>query len=116
MAEKLAALQVVRKRLDEAGLGTVCLELHSNKTKKHALLNDVAARIKAQGSFRDPRDLEHVLAGLLNGSRGSRLAGLYKLGKASEAGPPLARDYAMARSQNDARTEAVGHPAAGHLA
>ena len=64
VSEKLAALQVVRKRLDEAGLGIFCLELHSNKTKKHALLNDVGTRIKAQGTFHEPRDLEHVLAGL----------------------------------------------------
>ena len=49
VAEKLAALQVVRKRLDEAGLGTFCLELHSHKTKKHALLNDLAARIQSPG-------------------------------------------------------------------
>jgi len=61
VSEKLAALQVVRKRLDEAGLGIFCLELHSNKTKKHALLNELAARIKVRGSFREPRDLEHVL-------------------------------------------------------
>jgi len=58
VSEKLAALEVVRRRLDEAGLGLFCLELHSHKTKKHALLNDVAARLKAQGSFRDPRDLD----------------------------------------------------------
>jgi len=64
VSEKLAALQVVRKRLDEAGLGIFCLELHSHKTKKHALLNELATRIKARGSFRDPRDLDHVLAEL----------------------------------------------------
>jgi Protein of unknown function (DUF4011) len=58
VAEKLAALEVVRRRLDEAGLGIFCLELHSNKSKKHALLNDVAVRIKAHGSFREPRELD----------------------------------------------------------
>jgi Protein of unknown function (DUF4011)/AAA domain len=64
VSEKLAALQVVRKRLDEAGLGVFCLELHSNKTKKHALLSELEARLKARGSFREPRDLDHVLAEL----------------------------------------------------
>ena len=64
VAEKLAALQVVRRRLDEAGLGTFCLELHSHKTKKHVFLNDLGGRVNARGSFRDPRDLDHVLAGL----------------------------------------------------
>jgi len=34
VSEKLAALEVVRKRLDDAGLGLFCLELHSHKTKK----------------------------------------------------------------------------------
>jgi hypothetical protein len=54
VAEKLAALEVVRRRLDDCGLGTFCLELHSHKTKKGALLNDLAQRLRLQGSFRDP--------------------------------------------------------------
>jgi very-short-patch-repair endonuclease len=58
VSEKLAALEVVRRRLDGAGLGQFCLELHSHKTKKHALLNDIGTRLKAQGSFRDSRDLD----------------------------------------------------------
>jgi len=62
VAEKLAALEVVRRRLDEAGLGDFCLELHSHKTKKHALLNDLAGRLRAQGTFREPRELEQHLA------------------------------------------------------
>jgi len=37
VAEKLAALEVVRRRLDDAGLGMFCLEVHSHKTKKGAL-------------------------------------------------------------------------------
>ena len=62
VAEKLAALEVVRRRLDDAGLGMFCLELHSHKTKKHALLNDIEARLKARGSFREPRELGQHLA------------------------------------------------------
>jgi hypothetical protein len=34
VSEKLAALQVVKNRLENAGLGDFCLELHSNKTNK----------------------------------------------------------------------------------
>jgi KaiC/GvpD/RAD55 family RecA-like ATPase len=34
VAEKLAALQVVQRRLQNEGLGAPCLELHSNKSKK----------------------------------------------------------------------------------
>lgn len=62
VSEKLAALEVVRRRLDETGLGIFCLELHSHKTRKDALLNDLATRLKAGGSFRDPRDLDQNLS------------------------------------------------------
>lgn len=38
VAEKMAALSVVQNRLEKIGLGPFCLELHSNKsTKKHIL-------------------------------------------------------------------------------
>lgn len=37
-AEKMAALNVVRKRLESIGLEPFCLELHSNKTNKSAVL------------------------------------------------------------------------------
>lgn len=62
MSEKLAALEVVRRRLDDAGLGLFCLEVHSHKTKKGALLNDVAQRYTLRASFNDPRDLDRHLA------------------------------------------------------
>lgn len=58
VAEKLAALEVVRRRLDEVGLGIFCLELHSHKTRKDALMKDLAARIQAQRSFSEPRALQ----------------------------------------------------------
>jgi hypothetical protein len=51
VSEKLAALQVVRRRLDQAGLGHFCLELHSHKSRKDAVLRDVEARLDASGSF-----------------------------------------------------------------
>jgi hypothetical protein len=62
VSEKLAALEVVRRRLDDAGLGMFCLEVHSHKTKKGALLSDLAQRYKAHGTFREPRDLDRQLA------------------------------------------------------
>ena len=43
LAEKLAALEVVKKRMEEAGLGEFCLELHSAKVGKAALLDALAA-------------------------------------------------------------------------
>jgi len=62
VSEKLAALEVVRRRLDDAGLGMFCLEVHSHKTKKGALLNDLAQRHQLRGSFKDPRDLDRHLS------------------------------------------------------
>lgn len=58
VSEKLAALEVVRHRLDKVGLGAFCLELHSHKTQKRRLLDDVDDRIKRHGRFDEPRLLE----------------------------------------------------------
>jgi very-short-patch-repair endonuclease len=41
VSEKMAALEVVKARLDEAGLGDFCLELHSNKTNKREVLKEI---------------------------------------------------------------------------
>ncbi len=47
VAEKLAALQVVERRLLALGLEPYCLELHSNKTQKKALLEAIRNRVEA---------------------------------------------------------------------
>ena len=41
VSEKMAALEVVKRRLDSLQLGDVCLELHSNKTTKRAVLDEL---------------------------------------------------------------------------
>ncbi len=41
VAEKMAALEVVEKRLNKIGLGPFCLELHSNKAQKRAVLKQL---------------------------------------------------------------------------
>lgn len=41
VAEKMAALEVVKRRLDSVGLGAACLELHSHKTRKKAVLDEL---------------------------------------------------------------------------
>lgn len=46
VAEKLAALEVVQKRLHDAGLGDFVLELHSHKTRKQALLEEIKRRLE----------------------------------------------------------------------
>jgi hypothetical protein len=46
VAEKMAALEVVKRRLDQVGLGDACLELHSHKANKKAVLLEVARTLK----------------------------------------------------------------------
>ena len=41
VAEKMAALEVVKRRLDTVHLGDACLELHSHKTNKRAVLDEL---------------------------------------------------------------------------
>ncbi|MDA0588220.1 MAG: DUF3320 domain-containing protein [Planctomycetota bacterium] len=41
VAEKMAALEVVKQRLDALGLGEMCLELHSHKASKRSVLADL---------------------------------------------------------------------------
>ena len=48
VSEKLAALQVVKSRLEKAKLGDFCLELHSHKTQKRRVVDDLRARHTGQ--------------------------------------------------------------------
>ena len=41
VAEKMAALEVVKCRLGNAGLGDMCLELHSHKANNYAVLEEL---------------------------------------------------------------------------
>jgi very-short-patch-repair endonuclease len=55
VAEKMAALEVVQGRLERIGLGPLCLELHSHKANKKAVLDELSrtltlGRPKMQGS------------------------------------------------------------------
>lgn len=47
VAEKMAALDVVHRRLVSAGLGEFCLELHSSKANKRAVMKELAAALDA---------------------------------------------------------------------
>jgi len=46
VSEKMAALEVVHHRLKLAGLGHFCLKLHSHRSQKRGLLDDVHARMR----------------------------------------------------------------------
>jgi very-short-patch-repair endonuclease len=41
VAEKMAALEVVKRRLDAAGVGDACIELHSSKANKRSVLEEL---------------------------------------------------------------------------
>jgi very-short-patch-repair endonuclease len=41
VAEKMAALEVVKRKLDGVGLGNACLELHSHKMNKKAVVDEL---------------------------------------------------------------------------
>lgn len=58
VAEKMAALEVVKNRLDRAGLGDFCLELHSHKTEKRRLLEGLKGRLDRQGKYPDPKEID----------------------------------------------------------
>lgn len=48
VAQKMAALEVVEKRLKEIGLGSFCLEIHSSKARKKAVLDQLEYAVKIQ--------------------------------------------------------------------
>lgn len=58
VAEKLAALEVVKNRLSLAGLDPFVLELHSNKTNKKRVLEEIAKRITFRSNY--PNDLPRL--------------------------------------------------------
>ena len=50
VSEKMAALEVVKRRLDSIGLGQACLELHSNKTNKRQTLDELKRTLNLEES------------------------------------------------------------------
>ncbi len=50
VAEKKAALDVVKKRLDQIGIGEFCLELHSGKTEKAGVLRRIEETLALAGT------------------------------------------------------------------
>lgn len=61
-AEKLAALEVVRRNLNKVGLGEFCLELHSHKAQKRKLLDELNERLKRK--YRNVGDLDYEIGQL----------------------------------------------------
>jgi hypothetical protein len=65
VAEKMAALSVVQRRLDAVGLGALCLELHSDKAAKRAVLGEIGRTLKSEAPAPAPGgELDHSYASL----------------------------------------------------
>lgn len=62
VAEKLVALEVVKNRLSHAGLGNFVLELHSNKSSKKKVLDEISDRLTFTRAV--PRTLPSLLENL----------------------------------------------------
>jgi hypothetical protein len=60
LSEKLAALDVVKRRLDSAGLGEFCLELHSEKSSPRQVIDSLRERLRPKATARatDPVSLD----------------------------------------------------------
>ena len=56
VSEKMAALEVVKRRLDSIGLGGACLELHSHKTNKRETLDELSRILKLSTQYVDDSD------------------------------------------------------------
>ncbi|MCF0236402.1 MAG: DUF4011 domain-containing protein, partial [Bacteroidaceae bacterium] len=85
VAEKMAALSVVQKRLQRIGLDPFCLELHSNKVTKQHFLEQMQQAIEVQrtaspASFREEADKlqqrRAELVGYVNALHTTRASGL----------------------------------------
>jgi len=59
VSEKMAALEVVKKRLEECGLDRFCLELHSQKMNKKTVLQELK---RSYESLTDPSNVKATVA------------------------------------------------------
>ena len=64
VAEKAAALNVVKERLNSAQLGDFCFEIHSTKARKKDLLAALEARLEIQNKVPPPKKLDAAVAEL----------------------------------------------------
>lgn len=110
VAEKMAALEVVQKRLASLGVGDFCLELHSNKATKKAVLNQLkrGLEIKVWGfetqydnKIEDMKSMRAVLDSYANAIHKQRVSGkslrdyidLYEMIPECEKEATFGKDY-----------------------
>jgi very-short-patch-repair endonuclease len=100
VSEKMAALEVVKRRLDQVGLGDMILELHSNKARKQEVLANlkqtlslgqpIASKVAPSQELRDVsirlREHDHVLHGSIGNSGTSPYQAMGQLLKLKQGG------------------------------
>ena len=119
VSEKIAALDVVYRRLREVELGEFCLELHSNKTRKLDVLDQLRRSWDARGSgddaewfgeaqrLRSMRDQLNVFVEHLHRKHSNGLSAFIAMGRvvASRALPKLGLNWPAADTHD---VEALG--------
>lgn len=93
VSEKMAALEVVKRRLDQAGLGDFCLELHSHKAQKKQVIEAFGKSLSRAASIA-PSPWEQRSAEL-----GSLRAELNAYTRALHAPRPLGRSFYQASAR-----------------
>ncbi|MBA5724232.1 DUF4011 domain-containing anti-phage protein Hhe [Candidatus Liberibacter sp.] len=61
-AQKMAAIEVVKQRLEKAGLGDFCLEIHSHKIYKRSVLDDIRKCIDNRIPRGVPQEFDTTIA------------------------------------------------------
>ena len=131
VAEKMAALSVVQRRLERAGIGAFCLELHSNKSKKRDVLDQLKtateiARGKPRQSWqakaRQASELRAELDRYVNALHGPRNCGysvfelvdFYERSKEAPEIPALPETFAQSATKEglEAQEQLAGRLAA----
>ncbi|WP_372617484.1 DUF4011 domain-containing protein [Falsiroseomonas sp.] len=87
VAEKLAALEVVQRRLGTVGLGAACLELHSEKQSKRAVLDELRATLAMPPVPKPEREAVVKRLGALRARLNGHAAAM--AGEVGESGRPL---------------------------
>ena len=102
VAEKMAALEVVEKRLDAIGIGAFCLELHSNKSKKRDVLEQLrqASEVsKVQGAAVYEQKAEQIAR--LRGELDAYAAALHRVQPCGKSLYTLIEEYEANRGARE---------------
>lgn len=130
VAEKQAALSVVRRRMDDRGLGRFCLDLHANHANKKAVLDQLhrswqAAEEHAEADWHTKaaelervRDALNVLATCLHRKGRTGISARDAIGRAVRYGDihPVSLDWGGDLARDDRAGDEAGLAALDELA